>query len=192
MIIEGLLTTVDAAGRLNVAPMGPIVHADFQQLTLRPYRGTTSFRNLMDTRQGVFHVVDSIGVMAAAAIGRLTELPATVPAQHVTGRVLDDCCRWFEFRITDVDTTHERSEMAADVVHTGTRRPFGGFNRARHAVIEMAILATRLHLLPQDDVEVALKFLTPAVEKTGSAEEIAAFEMLRQHVRRFYAQEQSA
>lgn len=192
MIVEGLLTSTDADGTLNVAPMGPIVHGDFQSLTLRPWAGSTTFDNLMATKCGVFHVIDHVTVIAEAAIRRLTVTPPTMAAESIVGHVLDDCCRWFEFEISDIDVTHERSEMAAQIVHSGIRRPFRGFNRARHAVIEAAILTTRLHLLPRDEIESAMQFLAPAVEKTGDTEEKAAFLMLQQHAELFYAEGASA
>lgn len=188
MIIEGLLTSTNAQGILNVAPMGPIVHGDFQGLTLRPFCGSTTFENLRTTQTGVFHTVDHVGVIAEAAIRRLSKLPPTQPACHIPGHVLVDCCRWFEFRITKIDTSSQRSEMEAQIVHQGFRRSFQGFNRARHAVIEAAILATRLHLLPEAEVQAAFQFLEPAVQKTGGAEEQAAFEMLQQHVQQFYGE----
>ena len=39
MIVEGLLTTVELAGKINVAPMGPIVHGNLESFVLRPFRG---------------------------------------------------------------------------------------------------------------------------------------------------------
>ena len=192
MIIEGLLTTLDVNGVVNVAPMGPIVHEDFQSLTLRPFRGSTTFQNLIDTGCGVFHIVDRVNIIAEAAIRRLGTCPETFAAQMVTGVVLEDCCRWFEFEVSETDTTNERSTMLAEILHSGSRRPFRGFNRARHAVIEAAILATRLHILSQEDVESAMRFLLPAVEKTGDSEEVAAFELLQQHVRQFFGKGPSA
>ncbi len=192
MIVEGLLTSTDSIGTLNVAPMGPIVHGNFDSFTLRPWAGSTTFQNLTLSRQGVFHLVDSISIIAEAAIRRLTKIPDTFPAEHVAGFVLEDCCRWFEFQITDIDTTHERSEMTAQVVNTGQRRPFRGFNRARHAIIETAILATRLHLIPRDEVESALRFLAPAVAKTGAEEDQASFRMLQEHIHSYYQAEATA
>lgn len=187
MIVEGLLTSTDSAGTINVAPMGPIVHGDFETFTLRPFAGSTTFENLQAQKCGVFHVVDRVNVIAEAAIRRLKDIPATVPASKVNGFVLQDCCRWFEFKITDIDTSEQRSVMTANVIHTGNRRPFHGFNRARHAVIEAAILATRVHLLPAADVQTQLGFLQSAVEKTGGAEEAAAFTMLVEHIQQHYA-----
>ena len=148
MIIEGIVTSLDATGRLNVAPMGPIVHGDFQHLTLRPFQPSTTFNNLMATRCGVFHVTDDVLLIARIISGTLTESVATEPAVTVPGQTLRDCCRAFEFTIHSVDDSEPRSRMEATVVHCQERRPFSGFNRARHAVLEAAILATRLHLLP--------------------------------------------
>lgn len=182
MIVEGLVTTKNTNAIVNIAPMGPIVHGDFESLTLRPFAGSTTFENLLQTRQGVFHVVDHVRLMAEAAIRKLTELPPTFPAKSVDGVVLDDCCRWFEFRISEVDTSDLRAEMRATIVDHGERRPFRGFNRARHAIIEAAILATRTHLLPREDIRQKFDWLQSAVEKTGGSEELAAFRLLSEHV----------
>lgn len=187
MIVEGIVTSVDSDGIINVAPMGPIVHGDFTSLTLRPFQGSTTYRNLLNSRAGVFHVVDRVGMIAEAAIRRLSSPPPTTPAHSINGAILADCCRWFEFTIVDVDLTDERSVMHASIIYTGTRRDFFGFNRARHAVIEAAILATRVHLLPREEILSALQFLAPAVRKTGGDEETVAFQMLSDHIHQFYA-----
>ena len=182
MIVEGIVTSVDAAGHLNVAPMGPIVVGDFASLLLRPFQPSTTFNNLAATGCGVFHVVDRVEIIAQAAISKLTEWPAVEPATMINGFVLKDCCRWFEFTVDSVDTSDARSRMHSSIVHRGERRPFFGFNRARHAVLEAAILATRLHLLSQQHVLDMMSFLEPAVEKTGGTEEKSAFAMLKDFI----------
>ena len=63
MIVEGLVTSLDRDGRLNVAPMGPIVSGNFEALVLRPFQPSTTFDNLNATRCGVFHVVDRVEVI---------------------------------------------------------------------------------------------------------------------------------
>lgn len=182
MIIEGLLVTHDADGAINVAPMGPRVHGDYRQLTLRPFKGSTTFENLQATKSAVFHVVDTVDVIAKAVCRRLEKLPPTVAAEVINGFVLEDCCRWFELSITDMDLSDDRTSMTAVVKHAGERRPFRGFNRACHAVIEGAILASRIHLLPKAEIMDSLNDLAPAVEKTGGRDEVMAFEMIRQFI----------
>ena len=71
-----------------------------------------------------------------------------VPADVVKGAVLEAACSWRELEVVSIDATPPRSRIEARVVHRGFRREFIGFNRARHAVLEAAILATRTHLLP--------------------------------------------
>ena len=105
-----------------------------------------------------------------------------VAANTVTGYVLQDCCRWFELEVDSVDATEARSLMPSTVVFTGERRPFFGFNRARHAVLEAAIIATRIHLLDWTTINQAFEFLAPAVSKTGGPIEKDSFEMLREYV----------
>ena len=183
MIVEGLVTSLDRDGRLNVAPMGPIVSGDFEALVLRPFQPSTTFDNLNATRCGVFHVVDRVEVIAAAAIGQLVVQPDHEPARAIVGHVLLDCCRWFEFTVDSVDASAARSVMPATIVHRGERRPFLGFNRARHAVLEAAILATRVHLLSQAVIDATLEMLAAPIHKTGEAEELAAFELLVREIR---------
>lgn len=162
--------------------MGPRVHGNYRHLTLRPFKGSQTFQNLHGTRSAVFHVVDSVDVIAKAVCRRLKPMPQTVPAEKIDGFVLEDCCRWFELTITDMDLSEERTEMTAAIQHTGERRPHRGFNRACHAVIEASILASRVHLLPRDEIISSLDGLVSAVDKTGSRDEIMAFEMIRQFV----------
>lgn len=182
MIVEGIVTSVDHSGRINVAPMGPIVEGNFERLLLRPFQPSTTFSNLSATRCGVFHVVDHVHLIAAAAIGRLESVPECFNAHVIPGWVLADCCRWFEFQVDDVDDSEPRSRMPSTIVHRGERRPFLGFNRARHAVLEAAILATRVHLLPPEDIRTQMTWLQSAVEKTGDQPELLAFRMLQSHI----------
>ena len=98
------------------------------------------------------HVVDDVLLLARSAVGLLAEAPPTFPAEKIEGAVLADCCRWYEFEIREFDDSQERAEMRAQVVHAGWRRDFFGFNRAKHAVVEAAILATRVHLIPLPEI----------------------------------------
>jgi hypothetical protein len=182
MIVEGIVTSIDSTGSLNVAPMGPIIEGDFERLVLRPFQPSTTFNNLSATRCGVFHVVDKVEVIARAAIGRLETNPDVMRASVIDGYVLKDCCRWFEFTVDEVDASDARSRMPSTIVHRGERRPFFGFNRARHAVLEAAILATRLHILSREDILSALIPMRSAVEKTGGPQELSAFAMLDEFI----------
>jgi len=206
-ILEGIVTTVSDAAAfgssaslsasafslINVAPMGPMVDAAMHRLILRPFTSSTTYRNLKATGEGVFHVTDDVLMIARGAIGML---PATIdeasgpgiatirPADVVRGVVLTGACRYYEFQVISLDDSQERTRIEAEVVHTGTLRDFFGFNRAMHAVIEAAILATRVHLTGTVPVLAELDRLTPAIDKTGGPLERLAMQELRAFLQR--------
>ena len=188
-ILEGLVTTLDAAGQPHLAPMGPIVDDSLHTLCLRPFQTSTTFQNLQRTRQGVLHVTDDVELLAQAAVGKTPGSTEFQPASRIEGRVLVDCCRWYEFRVTAIDATNERCEMTAEVVAEGSRRDFFGFNRAMHAVLELAILATRVRLLPPEFLWAEIERLAIPVQKTAGPREARAFEFLKAHLRTMLEQE---
>lgn len=190
MILEGVVTSQNALGELNVAPMGPSVEPDMQRFVLRPFQTSTTYRNLKQHPFGVLHVVDDVLLLARAAIGQLIETPATFPALRVPGRVLVDACRWFEFRVESIDDSEQRTQIEAVVEHSGRLRDSFGFNRAKHAVIEAAILATRIHLLPPNEITKQFEKLQSPVEKTAGPDELTAFSLLGEFVRTQLAQKQ--
>lgn len=188
-ILEGLVTTCDLGGQPHLAPMGPIVDDEMHTLRLRPFQTSTTFRNLQRTGEGVLHVTDDVELFARAAVGKVETLPPMLSAKHVTGWILADACRWYEFRVTSLDTTQDRSEIIAEVVAQGFQRDFFGFNRAMHAVLELAILATRVHLLAPEYLQAEIERLAVPVQKTAGPKETRAFEFLAAHLRNKLAEQ---
>jgi hypothetical protein len=187
LLLEGIVTTLYDDGTPHVAPMGPIVDAGFTRLLLRPYRTSVTYQNLKRTRQGVLHVTDDVELFARAAVGRLAELPRLVVAKAVDGVILEDACRWFAFRVVSLDDREARTEIVAETVDQGRFRDFFGFNRAKHAVIEAAILATRIDFLDANYIHGEFDRLAAPIEKTGGHQERNAFAFLRQYVRDQFA-----
>ena len=183
MILEGIVTTLDAAGRLNVAPMGPDVSDGLARFVLRPYQTSTTFRNLRDTGVGVLHITDDVLLVARAVVKRLDGLE-TRPASAIPGRILATTGRYHEFRVVAIDASSGRTRITAATVAEGRQgRDFFGLNRAKHAVVEAAILATRLDFLPPDEVRADFRRLAILVEKTGGPAEREAFGLLDAHAR---------
>ena len=183
MIIETIVTTVSTAGTINVAPMGvewdPAI--DAESIVLKPFLETVTYRNVVATRAAVVNLVDDVRIFARAAISN-PEYP-TVPATVVHGVVLADCCAWREIEVRAIDSTPPRSRIHTVVVHHGSRRDFIGFNRARHAVLETAIYATRVHMLPRTFLESELARLQVIVDKTAGPHELEAMALLANYIR---------
>lgn len=182
MIIEGIVTSQNREGHLNIAPMGPIVDESLTWFRLRPFQTSTTFRNLEASRCGVFHVVDDVLLIAQGALNRLPGEVPTRAALSITGRVLEAACRWYEFRVETLDASQDRSEIQCVVTHTGVIREFFGFNRAKHAVLEATILATRLHLLPRELILAQLQDLKVIVDKTAGPREFEAFALVESYI----------
>jgi hypothetical protein len=183
MIIETIVTTVAADGTVNVAPMGvewePATSPD--AIVLKPFLTTATYRNVLAARVAVVNLVDDVRVFARAAISNPRY--ETVPATVVAGVVLADCCAWRELEVAAIDSTPPRSRIDARVVHHGTRRDFIGFNRARHAVLEAAIYATRVHMLPREFLLAELERLQVIVDKTAGPHEFEAMALLTDYIR---------
>jgi len=182
MILEGIVTTTSATGDINIAPMGPRVDVDMKRFLLRPFNTSTTYHNLRAHGEGVLHVTDDVLLLARTALGQLEPLPALMAARVIRGWVLRDACRFFEFRVVSIDDREERISIDVEVVHHETLRDFFGFNRAMHAVIEAAILATRVHLLPLGEIEAEYRKLGVIVHKTGGEQEKQAWAFLEQHL----------
>ncbi|MSR30608.1 MAG: DUF447 family protein [Gemmataceae bacterium] len=182
MILEGLVTTLGPEDRLHVAPMGPRVEPELLRFQLRPYPTSNTFQNLTRHPEGVFHVTDDVLQVAQGAIGILANPPA-VSASVVRGLVLSGACRAYEFKVTHRDTSEDRARLECEVVKVHRFRDFLGFNRARHAVVEAAILASRTALLPLEEISAEFKKLSVLVQKTGGEAEAAAFSLLERYLR---------
>lgn len=180
-IVEGMLTTENEDGTVNVAPMGPRVDDRFTQFQLRPFPGSRTYENLLRTGRATFHITDDVAMIAQAAVGDLREAPKFLNDMQAGYHVLENCCRWYQLEAADVETKGERASLHCRVLAQGRQRDFFGLNRAKHAVLELAILATRVHLLPADEIERTIGMLSPWVAKTGGVAELEAFDFL-QHV----------
>ncbi len=179
MIIESILTTMDAAGTVNCAPMG--VEWGETEIVIKPFLETTTFRNLRETGAAVVNLTDDVLLFARGAISTV-QFP-TFPATIVRGVVLEAACMWREVEVRSLDATPPRARIVTAVVYRGTQREFLGFNRARHAVLEAAILATRTHLLPAEQIRAEFARLQVIVDKTAGPREREAMALLTEHVR---------
>jgi len=179
VIVETVVTTLDPHGAINFAPMG--VEWGEETIVLKPFLETTTFRNLSASGCAVINLTDDAMLFAQGAISS-PQFPS-LPAGVVRGVVLEAACSWRELEVLQIDATPPRSRIETRVVHRGVRREFIGFNRARHAVLEAAILATRTHLLPAEQIRDEFARLQIIVDKTAGPREREAMDLLTEYVR---------
>ena len=185
MILEAIVTTTDSAGKLNVAPMGPCMEPGAERFELRPFETSQTFQNLCSNPYGVLHVTDDVYLFAAAAVHRLGTEPETTAATCGVGRILQNCCHWMEFSAQQLPSVQPRKSFSCNVESSGVHRPFFGFNRAKHAVLEATILATRIEFIPAGEFESQLPEWEKLIDKTGGPEERKAFTLIKNYVSEF-------
>ena len=182
LIVEGLVTSLNADGSANLSPMGPRTDRAITRMVLRPFQTSQTYQNLRRHGEGVFHITDDVELIAQAAIGRLYQMPPLLAAPSIRGFIVADACRWFAFRVRELDDRTERTTIVCDVVDRGTLRDFLGFNRAQHAVLEGAILATRIGILPAEQIRDEMQRLAIPIEKTAGEQERRAFALLCEYI----------
>lgn len=178
MIIESILTTTDAAGQVNCAPMG--VEWGEEIIVIKPFLNTATYRNLVTHGTAVVNLTDNVLLFAQSAIA--SPVFPTRPATKVEGVVLEGVCSWREVQVEAVEAHEPRARITTRVVYHGFAREFLGFNRARHAVLEAAILATRTHILPREQILSEFERLQVIVDKTAGAQEHEAMQILTKYV----------
>jgi hypothetical protein len=179
MIIETIFSTLDPAGRPNFAPMG-ILWGE-ETLTVRPFRDTLTYRNLIATGYGVVNLTDNVLAFVQSALSNAA-LPH-FPASIAPGVVYQGACSWREVKVISDSGTLERAEISCRVVHQERLRDFLGFCRAGGVVIESAILATRLNQYAPEAILETLRGYARIVEKTGGENEMLAFQQVQNYIR---------
>jgi hypothetical protein len=177
-IVETVTTTINPDGTVNCAAMG--VEWGDDVIVIKPFRPTRTLRNLQATGAAVVNLTDDILVFTQAALG--DPHPPTRPAAEVDGAVLADACSWREVTVEAIDASGPRARITTRVVGRGVAREFLGFNRARHAVLEASIIASRARWLPAAEIRAELERLQVLVDKTAGPREREAMEFVRRHV----------
>ena len=178
-IVETVTTTINPDGTVNCAAMG--VEWGDETIVIKPYRSTRTLRNLRATGAAVVNLTDDILLFTQAALG--DPQPPTQPATTIDGAVLADACSWREVTVGAIDASGPRARVTTRVVGRGAGREFLGFSRARHAVLEASIIASRVSRLPAAEIRAELGRLQVVVDKTAGPREREAMELVRRHVR---------
>ncbi len=96
---------------------------------------------------------------------------------------LPSACHWYHLLVDDWDTSAPRTSAKALLLERQIQRPFWGWNRAKHAVMEATILATRLHMVSHAEIAGDLQRLEQVVHKTAGERELQAWHLLHDFFR---------
>jgi uncharacterized protein len=178
LIVETIATTKNAKGEVHIAPLGLI--AEGANWVLAPFRPSRTLDNLREVPFAVASHTDDVRVFAGSLTGRKGW--ETRPAEKVDGAVLENAVSHWELAVDRVIEDDLRPRFSCRLVRAASHRPWGGFNRAQAAVLECAVLVSRLKMLPVDKVEAELKYLEIAVSKTAGECEQEAWGWLMERI----------
>lgn len=177
-IRECIVTTLREDGTPHIAPLG--LHESPDGLIAAPFKPSSTLDNLRARPFAVANFTDDVRVFAGCLTGR-RDWP-TRPAERIEGAVLDGALAHAELEVARIDEDELRPRFHCRIVHHVTHAPFKGFNRAQSAVIEAAILASRLSMLPRDKIEAELAYLRIGIDKTAGPRETEAWGWLMQRI----------
>ncbi|OUR73034.1 hypothetical protein A9Q78_05350 [Methylophaga sp. 41_12_T18] len=178
-IHEVIVTTMADNGEAHSAPMGITeVNGHF---VIQPFKPSSTYENLKNHRQCTINFTDDVRVFAGSLTGH-RDWP-TLPCDKIKGRYLEQALTHIELEIIDFVDGDPRTKFTGKIVNDVTHAPFRGFNRAQSAVIEAAVLTSRLSMLPVEKVQQEIGYLTIAIEKTAGDRELEAWSWLMDKIK---------
>jgi len=184
LIYETIVTSVDSQNQPHIAPFG--IRERNGLILIAPFRPSTSLDNFLASRTAVINMVDDVRIFAGAFVGR-RDWPMQ-QASQVDGYVLGAALAHRELELIDLNEDKIRPELYFKVVHEETHAPFRGFNRAQLAVVELAVLVSRLQMLSMEKIDQEIQYLQIAINKTAGERELEAWSWLIQKVDQYKAQ----
>lgn len=182
-IFETVVTTCAPDGAVHIAPMG--VRYAGQQVVLKPFRPSRTLDNILATRTAVLNLLTDVRVFAGCVTGRhhwptvAVDGPDGVPAVRLASahsHVL--------LRLAEVEEDVQRPTLSLARAQEVQHSSFPGFNRAQAAVIEGAVLVSRLRLLAPEKIDSEMAYLQIAIDKTAGQPEREAWDWLQEAVAR--------
>lgn len=185
MILETIVTSVNEDGSAHIAPFG--IREQDGLVLIAPFRPSTSLDNLLREKTAVLNLTDDVRIFAGSLTG-CRDWPV-VSASKVRGWVVQDTLAHRELELVKVEQDEVRPRLWFRVVHEQNHAPFRGFNRAQAAVVELAVLVSRLHMLPAQKIDAEIAYLSIAMEKTAGEREREAWGWLMEKIDNFRAEQ---
>ena len=177
-IRESILTTVDEAGEVHIAPLGIIQEGE--NWIIAPFRPSKTLENLLVNQTAVTSYTDDVRIFAGCLTGR-KDWPLAVIENCSVPR-LSGALSHSVLEVIEMQQDELRPRFICRVASEEMHAAYLGMNRAKAAVLELAILVSRLHILSRKKIEAELTYLNIAIEKTAGPAEQEAWGWLMERV----------
>lgn len=183
-IAETVVTTSDDDGEVHIAPLGLI--EDDGHWIIAPFKPSKTLDNLRANPFAAASHTQDVRVIAGCVTGR-KDWPL-VATDDIPGGRLAVCNSHWELEVVRIEEDDVRPRFICKRVKEVQHTPWQGFNRAQAAVLELAVLTTRLKMLPPEKVENELTYLEIAISKTAGPQEREAWGWLMEKIDAWRAQ----
>ena len=177
-IRECIVTTIREDKSIHIAPMG--IHEKDEYLIILPFKPSATLDNIERDGTATLNYTDDMRIYAGCLTGR--EDWPTCPTDIIKGARLEQSLAHTELEVISKVEDDIRPQFICKIVHETTHQAFHGYNRAQSAVIELAILTSRLHMLPPEKIQQEIEYLSIAYEKTSGPREQEAWEWLMEKI----------
>lgn len=181
MIQEIIVTTQNEDGTTHIAPMG--IREENGLIIIAPFKPSATLENIQRNKSAVVNRIDDVRIFAGCLTGR-KDWPL-VATDKITGQRLQAALSHLELKLESVEEDELRPRFYLKPILEVTHSAFKGFNRAQSAVLEAAILVSRLHMLSKEKIEEELEYLTIAIDKTAGENEMIAWQWLMDKIEVF-------
>ena len=181
MINETIITTLNEDGSVHIAPMGVRHEEDFY--VIAPFKPSTTLKNLERSGQAVINMTDDVRIFAGCLTGHY-DWP-TMDVSVINGKRLAVALSHIEIEVSHQEGDDIRPVFYCSEKYKETHAPFMGLNRSKAAVLEAAVLVSRLHMLPDEKIDNEIEYLQIAIDKTASEYELEAWSWLMDRIKTF-------
>lgn len=181
MIREIIVTTTNEDGSTHIAPMG--IREESELIVIAPFKPSATLENIQRNKSAIINRIDDVRIFAGCLTGRKDW--SLKPTDQVEGQRLASALSHVELSLERFEDDELRPRFYCKQIVEVTHKPFQGFNRAQSAVLEAAILVSRLHMLSKEKIEQEIDYLTIAIDKTAGEHEKIAWGWLMEKVESF-------
>jgi hypothetical protein len=182
VILETIITSIDKVGNVHATPFG--IRLEGEYVVISPYKPSTTLDNILASKNAVLNLTDDVRVFAGAMTGHITW--GYLEANKIKAFRLAECLTHIELKLVEIREDALRPQLVMEKIFEAQHGSFKGFNRAQAAVIELAVLVSRLHMLPRERIETEMAYLQIAIDKTAGTHELEAWGWLNEKIEGYF------
>tara|TARA_E500000331_G_C17123822_1_gene655064 strand:- start:403 stop:972 length:570 start_codon:yes stop_codon:yes gene_type:complete len=179
---ETIVTSKNSDNTIKVSPLGIYIYNDV--LKIKPFKPSASLENLLRNKSGVINYVDDVRIFASCITKKKINIDF-VKVDKINCSRIKNSVSHTEFIVEQIEDDELRPTLICKPVNEKIHRMYYGFNRAKSAVIELCILASRLGIIEEKKIKEEIKYLKIAIEKTAGENELEAWSWLLSYINNY-------